>query len=253
MLLRILAFIFILGGLPASLKADDFLMQQRWENLLMVHWEVPAVQLRPHIPKELEILTFKGKAYVGAVALDMVSGNFVRFGDVVSEIPLYRSFGQLNLRTYVKYKGKTGVHFFNLFANHLTTVATGNLVFGLPYQHAKIQRSLNHGIRDFNVAKVYRAKAVTDHQLVKIEKGSLEYFLTEHTLYFQVSKTLFKTCIHTGELWHKPWELSSVKVPVKELNYFRLKGIPLEMKPLATGLYSQDMDVYFYAPKKTCY
>lgn len=237
----------------SSVKAEEFLMQQKWENLLMVHWEVPVDQLRAHVPKELEILTYKGKAYVGAVALDMVSGNFVRFGDVVSEIPLYRSFGQLNLRTYVRYKGKAGVHFFNLFANHLTTVATGNLVFGLPYQHAKIKRSLNAGIRDFSVDKIYRAKAITDHRIVNIERGSLEHFLTDHTLYFQVSKNLFKTCIHTGELWHKPWELSAVSVPVKELNYFREKGIALQMKPLETGLYSQDMDVYFYAPKKTCY
>lgn len=256
MLQGFLRLLFIVLPL-ASAQADEYLMQQRWENLLMVHWEVPAEELRKHIPRELELLTFKGKAYVGAVSLDMARGNFVAFGDLLAEFPLYRPFGQLNLRTYVSYRGRRGVHFFNIFADHRTTVATGNLIFGLPYQYARITRSFDGHQRAFQLnhagADIFKTRAVVQKRPEAFSRDSLEYFLTEHTLYFQVKKTGLKTCIHSGELWHRPWELAAVDVKTDHFSYFARRGLALALKPIATGLFTSEIDVFFYAPQKVCH
>ena len=42
-----------------------------WSDLLFAHWRVPVELLRPLIPRELEIDTFGGEAWLGLVPFHM--------------------------------------------------------------------------------------------------------------------------------------------------------------------------------------
>ena len=44
---------------------------QRWRDLLFTHWEIPNETLRPHVPADLQIDTFGGRAFVGVVPFKM--------------------------------------------------------------------------------------------------------------------------------------------------------------------------------------
>ncbi len=90
-------------------------MIQRWHDLLFAHWALPPEKIRPLLPRELELDTFDGKAWIGVIPFWM-SG--VRFRGIPA-IPTASRFPELNVRTYVRAPqepDKSGVYFFSLDA-----------------------------------------------------------------------------------------------------------------------------------------
>src|SRR5437868_8915368 len=79
----------------------EAIMRQNWEDLLFLHWSVAPALLRPLVPEPLEIDTFDGKAWIGITPF-RVTGLRVA---ALPEIPGLNSFEELNVRTYVHYKG----------------------------------------------------------------------------------------------------------------------------------------------------
>src|SRR5215207_8530675 len=50
---------------PWPLPDGSWVMAQTWEDLLFAHWDVPAAQVRPHMPPELPLDKLKGRAWIG--------------------------------------------------------------------------------------------------------------------------------------------------------------------------------------------
>ena len=51
-------------------------MYQRWHDLLFAHWALPAEQVRPLVPRELDLDTFDGKAWIGVIQnMDVIDIN----------------------------------------------------------------------------------------------------------------------------------------------------------------------------------
>ena len=69
----------------------------RWEDLLFMHWPVPADTLRPLIPAGLELDLYDGTAWLGVVPFRMRNTR-LRF---LPPLPSASSFPELNVRTYV--------------------------------------------------------------------------------------------------------------------------------------------------------
>ena len=86
----------------------------RWLDLMFMHWPVKPEVLRPMIPAALEIDTFDSEAWIGVVPFRM-TGIRPRY---VPSLPWVSAFVELNVRTYVKYKGRRGVWFMSLDAAH---------------------------------------------------------------------------------------------------------------------------------------
>jgi hypothetical protein len=86
------------------------------------------------LPFGLSVDTYGGIAWVGIVPF------FMR-GVRPTLLPFLSSdFLELNLRTYVSdQKGRPGVRFYSLDANHPLAVWMARLFFGLRYMHAKLQ------------------------------------------------------------------------------------------------------------------
>ena len=90
---------------PWPLPQTPWLLFMRWHDLLFAHWPIGVDSIRSLIPAVLDIDTFDGSAWIGVVPFHM-SGVRPRF------VPIPLAFPELNVRTYVKYRGKTGVWFF---------------------------------------------------------------------------------------------------------------------------------------------
>src|ERR1700689_4916966 len=91
-------------------RAGPWIMHMRWSELLFMHWPLRAELLRPLIPPELELETFGNEAWLGIVPF--------RMSNVRPRcVPLMggaSAFADLNVRTYVKHRGRAGVWFFSL-------------------------------------------------------------------------------------------------------------------------------------------
>ena len=103
-----------------------------WHDLLFLHWPVPATTLRALIPPSLEIDTFQGQAWVAVVPFHM-SGIRHRW---LPPLPGIRAFPELNVRTYVRARGRPGVYFLSLDAHNFIAVQTARATFRLNYLRA---------------------------------------------------------------------------------------------------------------------
>lgn len=117
------------------------LVRQGWRDVTFVHWPVPVDDLRPLVPRPLDLDTFDGTAWVTLTPFRVVG---LRALGVVP-VPGANEFGECNLRTYVTGPdGRDGLWFLTLEAASPPTVAAARLGYGVPYRRADV-RVTNEG------------------------------------------------------------------------------------------------------------
>src|SRR5690242_2620878 len=88
--------------------------RQSWNELLFVHYPIPAEQLRKFVPNSLEIEEYDGTSWIGVVPFQM--NNVMR--RPFPNLPGFSNFLELNVRIYVTLDGKPGVWFLSLDATN---------------------------------------------------------------------------------------------------------------------------------------
>src|SRR5689334_14368961 len=101
---------------PFPLPNSPWMMRQEWHDLLFAHWAFTPELVRPLVPTQLELDLWHGAAYVGVVPF--VIRNLRPRG--VPPLPVLSHFPEINVRTYVTYRGIPGVWFFSLDAGNLS-------------------------------------------------------------------------------------------------------------------------------------
>lgn len=198
-----------------ALRQSPWIAQQIWENVLFLHWPISHKELRPYVPPPFELETYNGKAWISVVVFQAKHSRLRGMPTLLS----YRSFMQLNIRTYVKCNGYSGVYFFSLDANSPLAVAGARTTFHLPYLHAKMSlEQTDNGMvyksnreeQDFPTSSF----SVICHPLQNntlFEPTNLSTWLTErYQLWTIKGKKIFK-----GPLSHTPWKLHAAKVDVQ--------------------------------------
>jgi hypothetical protein len=97
---------------PWPLSRRPWAVGMSWRDLLFAHWPLPPAALRPLVPAALGLDTLDGDAWVGIVPFRMA--GFALRGRVSP--PGTSDFLELNVRTYVTFRGRPGVYFFSLDA-----------------------------------------------------------------------------------------------------------------------------------------
>lgn len=120
---------------PYPLPNLPWVSTQRWENVLFLHWPVLPKVLAPYIPHKLQLDLYDGAAWLGFVYF-LVRGMRPR---IMPALPCISSYLQLNVRTYVTYKGKPGVYFFNLDVDSKLACLLAGTVYSLPFRKAKMK------------------------------------------------------------------------------------------------------------------
>jgi hypothetical protein len=172
-------------------------MNQRWNDLLLAHWPIPAQTLAPLLPEWLSIDTFEGSAWLGAVPfwLDRIKIRGI------PALPGFRGFPDLNLRTYVRdqYTGTPGIYSFSLDSSNLFAVAVARTFYHLPSHWAEMhldQRSERefdfYSRRRFSSQSVlfaarYRGLGPT-HKTALMQPGTLEAFFTDRSCLFSCNR-----------------------------------------------------------------
>lgn len=224
---------------------DNWVMKQKWQDVLFLHWRVSAERLREMIPEELELDLYKGEAWLGIV-LFKAKGTRMRF---MPPIPGSRAFLEVNVRTYVKYKGKSGVYFFSLDADSRLAVKAASFGDFLPYRLAIMEMEKHNAETAFKSKRIHKKSFPETIDLSyqigsnSIERTVLERWLTErYSLWTKPKGKLLRLDIE-----HSPWELQYVQGEIRHnsMASFLQKNLHDE-KPLSH--YSKLKKVHFYPP-----
>ena len=187
------------------------LMFQSWEQLLFLHWEVPAASISSMLPPGLRVDLFEGKAWIGVVPFFMKKVR-PRF---LPAIPGVSNFMELNVRTYVyDESGTPGVWFFSLDANQSLACKLGRSLFKLAYCDAEIKASHGDWI-DFSVRRRGQDKSAnyryqSDGPASIAEPETLEFFLLERYVLFCFCPK--KGILRRGRVHHAPYQYSGGNV-----------------------------------------
>lgn len=201
-------------------------MYQTWDKLLFMHWPFEESQLRRHIPRELQIDTFHGTAWVGVTPFTMPE---IRPAGLPA-FPIIGKSHEINVRTYVHHEGIPGVWFFSLDAANPAAVLGARVGFSLPYYVARMSleerdRTIRFASRRMHPgapAASFEATWRRDDVLPQARPGSREFFLTErYCLYASRGDQLFRARIH-----HGPWPLCTVSLPSFSSTMIEAQGLP---------------------------
>lgn len=231
---------------PFPLNPMPWIMTQTWKDVLFLHWPVEEQLLRKYIPDSLDLDVYEGKAWLGFLPFE-VRGMRPR---LMPTLPFIGSFLELNVRTYVKYKGKPGVYFFSLDASKLAVVTMAKIGYALPYRYAemKIERKdqeiilssdRKHGKQSEHFQCSYRPVSPVYFS----KEGSLDHWLTERYCLWTVrGKNLTRSDIH-----HTKWELQTADVTLRANTMAGfLPSSIFNTEPIAH--YCKSKQAYFWPP-----
>jgi uncharacterized protein len=209
--------------------ALPWLVRMRWTDLLFAHWPLPAEPLRRLLPDDpdLELDLFDGTAWLGVVPFTM--------SDVsprgLPAIPRFSAFPELNVRTYVRHRGRPGVWFISLDARSRPTVLGGRTVFHLPYYHAAMS-STRRGD-----AVSYRSERRGDRPAVRfvaryrpigeVITPEPESFATWATVRMRLFSADRRGRIWRTEIDHGPWPLQPAEGTVDAVDLVASDGLSL--------------------------
>ena len=200
-------------------------MAQTWEDLLFAHWAVDMELVRPHVPEQLDVDVFDGKAWLGITPF-RISGLRLR-GTL--PIPRLSTFPEINVRTYVAAGGKAGIWFFSLDTSSRAAAEAARFTYKLPYFRADMSEGWRGGWLDYSSTRTsggHRASFAARYRPAgepnPAAPGSLEYFLAERYCLYALDEGR----LHRAEIHHPPWPLQAAEAEI-ETNSMPPPGLEL--------------------------
>jgi uncharacterized protein len=157
-----------------------------WRNLLMANYEIDPSLLQPFLPSYTELDTFNGIHYVSLVGF-LFQNTRVRG----LSVPFHRTFEEVNLRFYVRYKEgaiwKRGVVFIKELVPRRLITFIANTVYKEKYATHPMRHAWSRKEDTLQVEYYWKVKqewnylkAVAEKEPAPLVVGSEEAFITEH-------------------------------------------------------------------------
>jgi uncharacterized protein YqjF (DUF2071 family) len=209
-----------------------FHMTMAWLDLLFAHWSFPADTIRALIPRNLELDTREGRAWVAVVPFRMEKVG----PRGLNWLPGVSAFPELNVRTYVIHEGKPGVWFFSLDAASKLAVRAARIGFHLPYFDARMRCEPREGWIDCHSERrhrgvpqgVFTGRYRAIGEVYQSSPGSLEHWLTERYCLYAADR---RGRIRRGEIHHVPWPLQRAEAMIQTCTVTEAWGIRLAGEP----------------------
>jgi uncharacterized protein YqjF (DUF2071 family) len=221
-------------------------MHQNWEDLLFLHWAFDPELLRAVVPAPLELDLFDDKAWIGITAFRVTGLKLTG----APEIPGFNAFDELNVRTYVHYKGIPGIYFLSLDASKLIPALAARLFYALPYYKAQVDYTKVGNEFFFDLKRTtgpsvaFNAHWTKGIRLQDPALESLAFFLVERYCFF----TAQSNSVQLSRVYHHPWILDEARVLSCTSTMLNECGLPNPQgEPLAH--FSSLVDVDIWAPQ----
>lgn len=196
-----------------------------WRNGLFVHYPVEPASLRPHLPDRLELDTWDGQAWISVLPFVLAASGF-RYSPSIARVTV----PEVNLRTYVRLEGASGLYFFSIDLENAPIAALVRRLYGLPCYRAEMRLAANRGRFAFSSrgdrpdappARLDVTYAPTGDAF-RADPASLDRWLVERRRFYAPSEE----GVLYGEIAHEPWPLQPVDVTIRENTLFEAAGIP---------------------------
>ncbi|WP_459887791.1 YqjF family protein [Halostagnicola bangensis] len=209
-----------------------------WRDGLFVHWPIDHDALRPHVPDSLRLETRDGSAWISVLPF-VLSNAGIRGSPELTRF----AFPEINVRTYVQYRGEPGLFFFSIdVGNPLVATAVGRTT-RLPVYNSRMHVGRADDRVSFSSERTtdrwqtdlfsdgrpttdgrgrFSASYEPDGAVYTAEPGSLEYWLTARKRFYAPESR----GVMTGEIAHEPWPLRPVTATIHENDLFRSNGLP---------------------------
>lgn len=221
------------------------LLRCRWERFLLMNFEVDPAALQPQVPFELDL--FRGRAWVSCVAFDLTGMELVGAPRWIQ--PVVRAIGSnafLNVRTYVRIGGETGIFFITEWLNNAPAVLFGPLAYGLPYRWGRLDYRHEHekgSVRGTVRAGDRLAWRGTISSKSAKRAGLAEFLMERYTAFTaRVRPRRF-------EVAHAPWMQSEADVEMLDTSLLAATGPWHRAARFAGANYSIGTDVVMGAPE----
>ena len=178
-------------------------LKAEWRKLVMVNYEVNPELLKAYIPKGTELDFYKKKCYISVVGFMFLNTKLLGM-----KIPFHVNFEEVNLRFYVKRKGKRGVVFIKEIVPKPAITLVANTIYKENYQTLPMKHSWREKDNKFKVC--YQWKINQKWNAVSVESQSKSEaiqpnteieFIAEH--YWGYTKEKNKTSEY--EVKHSTW------------------------------------------------
>ncbi len=210
--------------------------------MLFAHWSLPSAAVRHLVPGALDIDELDGTTWIGVVPLRM-EGVARR---PLPDLPWISAFPELNVRLYVRYRGRPGVWFLSLDAGNRLAVWAARRFFHLPYHHAAIRvekagagHALRYDSRRKRSGTAFRATYAAAGESYEAAPGGLEHFLTErYCLFTEVPGG----GIRSVQIHHAPWPLQPAAAEIETNGVLDIFDLPVAAAPDCLH-YARELDV----------
>jgi uncharacterized protein YqjF (DUF2071 family) len=196
-------------------------MFQGWERLTFLHWRYRPEVIRQLLPRNLELDTFDGSAWVGLTPFEVTGLR----PPGLPALPWISRFPEMNVRTYVRGPdGERGIWFFTLEADRLAAVVGARLSYGLPYRWARMSVRQDGEAMEYKSRRHFgRGKADIRIRIgSSIRPNERDRFLTaRYRLY-----TVLLGRLAFAQVEHPPWPLQSGTVMWLEQDVIENSGVP---------------------------
>jgi uncharacterized protein YqjF (DUF2071 family) len=226
-----------------------YVMVQRWNDLLFMHWPVPAAHMRALVPDSLELDLFDGSAWVSVTPFYL---SHLRPRGL-PPVPGVSAFPEVNVRTYVTRDGRPGVYFFSLDAGNRLAVAGARATYHLPYFRALMtvtrvpagpvqyhSHRTHHGARPAELSVEY--KPIGD--VYRSASGTLDHFLTERYCLYALDD---QQRVYRADIAHERWPLQPAEVRIVTNTMASAAGMDVVGPPRAAFARRMDVEVWWPA------
>ena len=212
--------------LPSAVAREQFLAggsrghwEAEWDQVLMLHWSVPAEVLQKWVPFPLDL--WQGRAWVSAVAFHL---RGMRWHGLPWRLP-FSSHEFLNLRAYVKVGDEAGIFFLREWVPWVPSIALARPCYGLPfvpghlrYEHDPEAGEVGGCVQAAEGRLEYEARVESPFDACVA--GSRTEFLMERYTAF----TEWRGWRRQFRVWHPPWRQVEAEVAVREASLLEVTG-----------------------------
>ena len=197
------------------------MLKAKWMSVLFLHYEVEPARLQATVPFPLDVR--EGKAYVSVVAFSQERLRFAFGGSLTKWVGCWFANHEfLNVRTYVRHAGETGIFFLAEWVPKRVATWLGPPLFGLPYRLGRIEyehreRIIRGRVTSRGTGFSYKAERDAAIGFAPCEHGSLDEFLLERYVAF----TEWHGLRRMFRVRHEPWPQTRLEVTVDDESLLR--------------------------------
>jgi uncharacterized protein len=223
----------------------------RWDRAVFIHYEADPAALQLDVPFELDLR--HGRAFVSIVAFTL-SRMRPRIGGRLGEW-LFKPIAThefLNVRTYVRHQGETGIYFLAEWLSNPLSVRLGPRSFGLPYHFGRINYDHAHddeALRGSIQAREGRLIYEGDVRGEKFEtcdpESIIEFLLERYTAFTRHAKRA-----RFFRVWHSPWPQAQAEIEVRDATLIASTGDWWKTAECIGANYSPGVEVWMGRPHR---